>query len=69
MADVPMQEPNGAGGGFGGFRGDFGDDGDGEFHVSLEIEVRLDLETSELGSTERLVSARGRSGGQFPANA
>ena len=50
MADGPMQEPNGAGGGFGGFRGDFGDDGDGEFHVSLEIEVRLDLETSELGS-------------------
>ncbi|WP_439635008.1 hypothetical protein [Oceanicaulis sp.] len=50
MADIPMHEPNGAGGGFGGFHGDFGDDGDGEFQVSLEIEVTLDLETTELDS-------------------
>ena len=48
MADVPMQEPNGAGGGYGGSPTGYGDDGDGEFHVSLEVEVRLDLETGEL---------------------
>lgn len=45
MADAPMEHSGGSGGGFGRH---FDDSGDGEFEVSLELEVRLDAQAVDL---------------------